>query len=58
MQAVGTDAYGIEYSEVRGGEMQTFVRRYPTKAEADDFFAAMRRAGTPAHAIRKNYDLS
>jgi hypothetical protein len=56
MQVAGTDIYEVEYSEVRAGEMQTFVRRFSTKIEADDFFTSMKRTGTPANAVQKNYD--
>lgn len=56
METVGADTYEIEYSEVRAGVMQTFIRRFPTKIEADDFFISMKRAGTPANAIQKSYD--
>ncbi len=53
---VGTGTYEVEYSEIRDGDRQTFVRRFPTKPAADDFFESMRRTGTPANAIQKNYD--
>jgi hypothetical protein len=47
--------FEVEYTESRGGEMQTFVRRYPTRAQADDFYNAMRRSGTASDRIAKNY---
>jgi hypothetical protein len=47
--------FEVEYSEVRSGEMQTFVRRFPARDMADDFFESMRRAGTPADRIIRRY---
>lgn len=47
--------FEIEYTEVRAGEWQTLVRRFSSKLDADDFFASMRRTGTSADRIRKNY---
>lgn len=41
----------VEYSEVRGGEMQTFVRRFTDHDAAHDFLTSMKRAGTPADRI-------
>jgi hypothetical protein len=43
--------FEVEYSEVRGGEMQTFVRRFTDHDAAHDFLTSMRRAGTPADRI-------
>lgn len=51
----GVQMFEVEYSEYRAGELQTLVRRFDTKAEADDFFAGMRYAGTSADNIKKNY---
>lgn len=47
--------FGIEYSEVRSGEWMTFVRKFYTRAEAEDFYNSMRRTGTPADRIERRY---
>jgi hypothetical protein len=54
-RATGPAPIQVEFSEVRGGELQSFVRGFDTQAEANDFYEAMRRSGTPADAIRTTF---
>lgn len=48
--------FEVEYSESRSGEWQTFVRKFLSRGEADEFFSGMRLAGTRPENIKKSYN--